>query len=357
MKGAISGAYESTFENAKADLIIILKTILSHPRTLPTPTALATYIETDNPSWEGFISAFRGTSSQIRRAGLMRMLSNPNIFSAIRSRYMGILWPDLSIDLVAASLRQREFAKRITSNECIGIDTPFALFKANTRYHKFLLLMNRKAYGSKKTINLVPTLDIDLCWHTHQLFPVSYRRWCTEHLGTVINHDDTIGRGDLNVGLRRTSLAWYDAYREPYTTDDLRQTYFSKSRKIAGVLFPPYGIYMLRKGQKLDHARLGICAIHLVLIAVVGEGPTSNRSSSMGGAYYPYMYMYPYWALYPYGWGLYPAACASGLAGVGGCGAGVGACGKVLFDANSDDTGTCGNCGAGACAGWISLIL
>lgn len=110
----------------------------------------------------------------------------------------------------------------------------------------------------KKTTNFVPTLDIDLCWHTHQLFPVSYRQWCIEHLGTAINHDDTIGRGDLNVGLRETSLAWYKAYRESYTTDDLRGTYFSTGRKVAGALFPPYGLYMLRRGQQLNQARLGI---------------------------------------------------------------------------------------------------
>ena len=225
-------------------------------RAAPTPTNLAIYIKTDNPSWEGFIPSFRKTAIELRSVRLMRALSRTNIFASIRSGYMGILWQDLSIDLVAASLRQREFAKRITGSECSGIDTPFALFKANTRYHKFLLLMNRKT-ASKKNINLVPTLDIDLCWHTHQLVPVPYRNWCIEHLGTAINHDDTIGRGDLNIGLRETSLAWYDTYREPYTTDDLRQTYFSTGRKVTGVLFPPYGLYMLRKGQKLNQARLG----------------------------------------------------------------------------------------------------
>src|SRR5208282_4887806 len=209
VKGAITGAHGSTSENARADLQIILKTVVKPLRAAPTPTNLAIYIKTDNPSWEGFIPSFRKTAIELRSVRLMRALSRTNIFASIRSGYMGILWQDLSIDLVAASLRQREFAKRITGSECSGIDTPFALFKANTRYHKFLLLMNRKT-ASKKNINLVPTLDIDLCWHTHQLVPVPYRNWCIEHLGTAINHDDTIGRGDLNIGLRETSLAWYD---------------------------------------------------------------------------------------------------------------------------------------------------
>jgi hypothetical protein len=241
------------------DLKIILETVLRLPRYRTAQTPVAKYIAGEDPSWEGILNSFRKTSEELKNARLLRMISRRNFFNSIRGAYMGILWRDLSIDLVAAALRQREFAKKITGVECHGMDTPFALFKANTRYHKFLLLMNRKTANKRRYPNLVPTLDIDLCWHTHQLFPVPYREWCTEHLGTAINHDDTIGRGELDVGLRETSLAWYDAYREPYTTDDLRQSYVSTSRKVAGALFPPYGLYMLNKAKKLKQARLGFC--------------------------------------------------------------------------------------------------
>jgi hypothetical protein len=167
---------------------------------------------------------------------------------------MGLVYRDLSIDLVAAALRQREFAKKITSTECAGMDSPFALFKATTRYHKFMLLMKRQG---KKHENLVPTLDIDLCWHTHQLFPRPYREWCLEHLGRAVNHDDTIGTASLSQGLRQTSLAWLGAYREAYTTDDLKKSYYSTGRKVAGIIFPPYGLHMLSVGRKLEQARTG----------------------------------------------------------------------------------------------------
>jgi hypothetical protein len=328
VKGAISGANESTVADAKTDLSIILETVLRPQRSRPTKTSLGMYLATDDASWQGFIQAFRRTVADLKSIRLLKVLSRPGIFQSIRSSYMGILWNDLSIDLVAACLRQREFVKRITGDECSGLDTPFALFKANTRYHKFLLLLNRKNQSNKKKINLVPTLDIDLCWHTHQLFPVPYRQWCIDHLGTTVNHDDTIGSGDLAVGLRQTSLAWFDAYRESYTTDDLRQNYITTGRKIAGVLFPPYGLYMLKKARKLDQARLGIIRLFpLLLIVVVGTGPSPANIRSDEAAY-PYMYMYPYWTIFPLGWGAYPAACASGLAGIGGWGPGVGACGK-----------------------------
>ena len=217
-------------------------------------TSLYTYIRRDNPTWKGFIEAFRDTIKELKAARKFRNIDQRNIFARLRVAYMGIVHPFLSIDLVAASLRQREFATKITSPECSGMDSPFALYKATTRYHKFMLLMNR---DGKKARFLVPTMDIDLCWHTHQLFSRPYREWCLQHLHRAINHDDTIGSGDLGQGLRVTSLAWLEAYREPYTTDDLKKGYFTTERKVAGILFPPYGLHMWSKGKKLDKARTG----------------------------------------------------------------------------------------------------
>jgi hypothetical protein len=160
---------------------------------------------------------------------------------------------------VAASLRQREFAKKITSQKCKGIDSPFALSNATTRYHKFLLLLKRsRNVSAEKSFNIVPTLDIDLCWHTHQLYPTSYRNWCFTNFGREINHDDTISKANLEDGLRLTSLAWLEAYHEPYTTDDLKTAYLTPRRKIAGILFPPYGLHVLNKSRKLGQAQRGI---------------------------------------------------------------------------------------------------
>lgn len=250
---------------AKIDLGFILETVLFHAERPASRPHLSLYVASaQNVCWKDIKSSIKKTISELKATRILRLLSRPSLFKSLEISYMGILWRDLSIDLVAATLRQREFAKKIISDDCRGLDTPFALFKATTRYHKFLLLMRRKADGEKRKIALVPTLDIDLCWHTHQLFAGSYRQWCIEHLGVAINHDDTIGKDVLNSGLRETSLAWYDAYRESYSTDDLRQMYFSKGRTAAGVLFPPYGLFMRKKGQKLSQAqkRMIRCEFH-----------------------------------------------------------------------------------------------
>jgi hypothetical protein len=162
-----------------------------------------------------------------------------------------MVWWELSIDLVAAALRQADFASKITAPDRNDLDTPSSLETACTRYHRFLGLFRSGAAELR-----VPTMDIDLCWHTHQLFPAAYRNWCIQHLDLVINHDDTIALGDLNEGLRSTSLAWFKEYGGPYTTEDLRKDYVTGVKKVGGVLFPPYGFHVWNKARKLDQSRM-----------------------------------------------------------------------------------------------------
>jgi Glycine-rich domain-containing protein-like len=170
--------------------------------------------------------------------------------------------PMFSIDLVAASLRQHVFTTRIVQ-ECEGIDHPSALQRAVARYYKFLQLMKRKDKITRKYIPLVPTLDIDLAWHTHQLFPQAYREFCLEVVGRQINHDDTFDETVIGNGLRATSLAWLNAYNEPYTPADLRKAYFTRSRVAFGIVFPPYGIFIFQIGRKLKMAQTGMLTTSL----------------------------------------------------------------------------------------------
>lgn len=265
MKGAISGVHDPILEEtARVDLQIIMQAkLMDSSARVSTPQGssghnphLAIYSATaTGANWKDINQSIQKTIAELKGARLLRMLSRGNIFESIRTGYMGILWRDLSIDLVAASLRQREFATKITSKECIGIDTASALFRATSRYHKFLL-MNRKSSGKdKKRIALVPTLDIDLCWHTHQLNSVSYRQWCIEHLGIAVNHDDTVGKESLNTGLRETTVAWLEVYREAYANNDRPE---SKGLGIAGVRLSSGGLFLSKKGGKSPQANRGI---------------------------------------------------------------------------------------------------
>lgn len=78
------------------------------------------------------------------------------------------------------------------------------------RYLKFLQLMKES-----KSI-LVPTLDIDLLWHTHQLSPVAYDKYCRTHVGRQINHVDNIRMTKRSTGQDDTARLWAMRYGESY---------------------------------------------------------------------------------------------------------------------------------------------
>jgi len=166
----------------------------------------------------------------------------------------------------------------------------------------------------------VPTLDIDLCWHTHQLYAVSYREWCVEHLGVAINHDDTVGQSELDTGLKATSQAWDDAYREAYATNKLPSP--SLSSKMAG-------LFGRRKSS-------------------VSKEPAKDTNEQNGNTD-SYLSMYPYWLKYPFGWD-FPAACASAKGKIkGGWAASV----DQSYDFSGDFGGIgtkCAGCTGGGCA-------
>lgn len=207
---------------------------------------LQNYINVPHPSWEELIYSFRKTKRQLQSNREWAKVNFKSIFVSIRLSYNNLLWRRLSIDLVAACLRQREFATKITSEPCKYLDSPGPLSRSVIRYGKFLALM--KPQGSfKRKYSLVPTLDIDLWWHTHQLHPYLYREWCMINLSRPINHDDTIRTADLKKSFRKTSLRWYEVYSEQYTTDDLKRRHISFWGAAVGFLSRPLSLVHVRR--------------------------------------------------------------------------------------------------------------
>jgi Glycine-rich domain-containing protein-like len=249
VKGLISGSVDQTpEETGKADMGFILEVTLEFPKGAARPY-LRNYIGTSsNPRWGEIIPAIKKTRSELEKARLIRMLSRSFLFESMQISYMGIMWRDLSIDLVAASLRQREFAKKIISEEFLFIEGQPGFFNhAITRYHKFLLLIKWTRSRNKKDA-LVPTMDIDLCWHTHQLYSAPYRKWCCEHVGVAVNHNDAAAKETLDNGLHETCQAWYEAYREDYlgyAAPQLNVPEPSKARRKSAIRIP----FMKKKSE------------------------------------------------------------------------------------------------------------
>ena len=119
--------------------------------------------------------------------------------------------PPFSFDLRDAVKRQMLFARKITAAYPYDPVPESLLLDSQQRYTKFMNLIRMN-----KNPAMVPALDIDLFWHTHQLSPTNYLPWCTHHVGFPINHDDTIGGSELSTSLDSTTTAWEAAYSEDY---------------------------------------------------------------------------------------------------------------------------------------------
>jgi hypothetical protein len=118
--------------------------------------------------------------------------------------------PKFGLNLAEAVVRQWEFAEKITKHYVQDPVPLEALEHSKVRYAKFMNLMR------VQTRTIVPTLDVDLFWHTHQLSSVEYGNWCRTWIGRPINHDDTIEPGPLVDGLQYTKEIWMQNYNEEY---------------------------------------------------------------------------------------------------------------------------------------------
>ncbi|KAF8673413.1 hypothetical protein HU200_048977 [Digitaria exilis] len=111
----------------------------------------------------------------------------------------------ISYDLVSAVKRQSSFYYQVGTPTMH--DQRF-LVEALARYKGFLYLIKMNQEKGVQRFR-VPTYDVDLMWHTHQLHPASYCKDMLKLLGKVLEHDDTdADRSEgkkLDVGFTETT--------------------------------------------------------------------------------------------------------------------------------------------------------
>ncbi|KAI0265155.1 hypothetical protein BC834DRAFT_802695, partial [Gloeopeniophorella convolvens] len=152
--------------------------------------------------------------SEIKKA--WSQLQKPKIAAKILGAYYN--QRPFSVELIGAVLRQGSF---ITKMHDLGWTAPtyfekhedaLALHHAVMRYHAFLDLMSSSQHAL-----VVPTLDIDLVWHTHQLAGSRYQKDCKTNVGRYIDHDDKVEQFYLSNAFDATCRAWEKRYGLPYT--------------------------------------------------------------------------------------------------------------------------------------------
>ncbi|KAG6865062.1 hypothetical protein C0991_005381 [Blastosporella zonata] len=134
------------------------------------------------------------------------------IISAYQNDYM------FSVELVGAVVRQGSFVKKMHELQWTqphffdSNEDEVALQHSIARYHAFLDLMSASSASF-----YVPTLDIDLAWHTHQLLSDTYHNDCMTYVGRYIDHDDKVAEETLSSAFDLTCRAWKNRYNMPYT--------------------------------------------------------------------------------------------------------------------------------------------
>ncbi|PPQ84317.1 hypothetical protein CVT26_011436 [Gymnopilus dilepis] len=122
-----------------------------------------------------------------------------------------------SVELVGAVLRQGIFIKRMhdlewtVPNHFNNEVEDLALRHAIARYQAFWDLMS-----SSPTSFFVPTLDIDLVWHTHQIIPERYEKQCQMYLKRFIDHEDKVEGIRLSSAFDTTCRAWKARFNIDY---------------------------------------------------------------------------------------------------------------------------------------------
>lgn len=115
-------------------------------------------------------------------------------------------------DLKQAVLRQASFVDKMW--EKLWISSPAldgTVRRASHRYNNFLRL-----YKLYPTTMFVPTLDIDLVWHTHQCSPSKYYVTTQGLAGKFINHDDSIIQAKLDTGFEETKNLYRIRFGKEY---------------------------------------------------------------------------------------------------------------------------------------------
>ena len=128
------------------------------------------------------------------------------------SRLFHSFGTDPAKQLRDAVIRQTAFVDKMNAH--MWIRSPAlegTLRRSIDRYRKFCELLKLS-----ESAMLVPTLDIDLAWHTHQCAARDYGRGMTALVGRFINHDDTIGKADLGDGYGDTRRLFQVRFGKEY---------------------------------------------------------------------------------------------------------------------------------------------
>lgn len=145
--------------------------------------------------------AASGKLTRLERVGFRKMMS----------RYWENSSP-FALDLVGAVVRQGGFIEKMHNIDWLHSPAlPATMARLILKYERFVKMMEQPDQMA------VPTLDVDLAWHTHQLNPSSYLKYSVEKTRQFIDHDDKVAATKLDTAFAWTSKSYEKLYGGKYS--------------------------------------------------------------------------------------------------------------------------------------------
>ncbi|CAN3373549.1 hypothetical protein DIURU_000640 [Diutina rugosa] len=194
-----------------------------------------------------FIKMLRHIQSEVNHRQLSKVLKLYPMMNLISATVPGdvVVWEDL----VGAIFRHERFMDTINGLDLLCADD-IAEFAAESisRYKRFFHLAVHADGGTL----LVPTLDIDLVWHTHQLSHYYYVRDCLRSgRRVVVDHDDKVDQGRLDTQYGHTARVYFNQFKEEYSECRCNYCTHKRSRAPASKLRQIFRSHTHQKPPKI----------------------------------------------------------------------------------------------------------
>ena len=282
-----------------------------------------------------------------------------NAVRKVMSRYWHNASP-FSLDLAGAVIRQGSFIDKMHDIDWLHSPALNGTMKRLIeKYARFFQIMT-----NNPKFMAVPTLDVDLAWHTHQLNAADYYRFSVSYAGKYIDHDDKVEEVQLSDSFAWTEGKYQEMFGEPYSEcrcwycEAVRE---ATSSRLDGLFRPKKkeASAKLHEDLSTDPLKSAHISAHNAVRDIDGEAKASVHTAKLDRAYQkavskarkkgkPEPRRDEYYAAYYWGYPMpmpiyYPYAVPVGV--------GTGDCYASDPCTYSSATGSYGACAAGTCGG------